>query len=205
MGKVKLTKGALKRQRDSLEQFRHYLPTLQLKKQQLQMKIVEARKLREEKKAALEQKSQEVSRWIGLLADPSVDLKAWVAPEKVSVETMNIAGANVPIFNKIDFRQPELDFYATPFWVDKAIEELRLVMTYVAQIDIVEKRIAVLKKELRITTQRVNLFEKIKIPECLENIRVIRIYLGDQQANAVGVSKVAKKKIEARALEEALT
>jgi respiratory nitrate reductase gamma subunit len=54
----------------------------------------------------------------------------------------------------------------------------------------------------RITTQRVNLFEKVKIPECLDNIRVIRIYLGDQQANAVGVSKVAKKKIEARIIEE---
>ena len=54
-----------------------------------------------------------------------------------------------------------------------------------------------LKQELRVTTQRVNLFEKVKIPECLENIRRIRIYLGDQQANAVGISKVAKKKIEA--------
>ncbi|HOY09894.1 MAG TPA: V-type ATP synthase subunit D, partial [Candidatus Omnitrophota bacterium] len=38
MGKIKLTKGELKRQRDGLKQFQHYLPTLQLKKQQLQMK-----------------------------------------------------------------------------------------------------------------------------------------------------------------------
>ena len=59
-----------------------------------------------------------------------------------------------------------------------------------------KERISILKAELRVTTQRVNLFEKIKIPECLENIRKIRIYLGDQMANAVGISKVAKKKIE---------
>ena len=66
-----------------------------------------------------------------------------------------------------------------------------------------EAQIAILAKELRITTQRVNLFEKVKIPECKNNIRIIRIYLGDQQANAVGVSKVAKHKVELRSLEMA--
>ncbi len=43
-----------------------------------------------------------------------------------------------------------------------------------------------------------------KIPECKDNIRIIRIYLGDQQANAVGVSKVAKKKVDERVEEEVL-
>ena len=70
--------------------------------------------------------------------------------------------------------------------------------------DFYDQQIEFLEQELRITTQRVNLFEKIKIPECQDNIRVIRIYLGDQQANAVGVGKVAKKKIEEKAFEEVL-
>lgn len=204
MAKIKLTKGELKRQRDSLGQFRHYLPTLQLKKQQIQMKILEARRVRDEKQEVLNRKAEDISRWSGLLADPAVDLKEWITPESISVDTMNIAGANVPVFSNIHFKQAEIDLYSTPFWVDKAIEELRLMMTYLAEVDIVKKRIAILQHELRITTQRVNLFEKVKIPECLDNIRVIRIYLGDQQSNAVGVSKVAKKKIENRILEEAL-
>ena len=57
--------------------------------------------------------------------------------------------------------------------------------------EIIQSKIKLNEKE--------NLFEKIKIPEGLENIRKIRIYLGDQQANAVGVSKVAKKKVEIKA------
>ena len=73
---------------------------------------------------------------------------------------------------------------------------------YMVEIAVYKKQISVLEKELRITTQRVNLFEKIKIPECKNNIRVIRIYLGDQQANAVGISKVAKKKVEQRSVLE---
>ena len=204
MAKIKLTKGELKRQRDSLKQFRHYLPTLQLKKQQLQMKILEARKLIEVRQKVLQEKVEEISRWVGLLADPTVDLKAWITPESVLVDTVNIAGANVPVFNKIHFKQTDYDFYSTPLWIDIGIEELRLMVTYFAEIDIIKRRIAVLEHELRITTQRVNLFEKIKIPECLDNIRIIRIYLGDQQANAVGVSKVAKKKIEEKNLIEVM-
>jgi V/A-type H+-transporting ATPase subunit D len=38
----------------------------------------------------------------------------------------------------------------------------------------------------------VNLFEKVKIPEGEENIRVIRIFLGDQQTADVARSKLAK-------------
>ena len=53
MAKIKLTKGELKRQRDSLKQFQHYLPTLQLKKQQLQMKILEARRLKAEREGEI--------------------------------------------------------------------------------------------------------------------------------------------------------
>ena len=78
------------------------------------------------------------------------------------------------------------------------------MVTLLAELMVIKEGIAVLEQELRITTQRVNLFEKVKIPECQENIRQICIYLGDQQATAVGVSKVAKKKIEVRDLELAV-
>ena len=40
----------------------------------------------------------------------------------------------------------------------------------------------------------VNLFEKVKIPEAKENIRIIRIFMGDQQTAAVARSKIAKGK-----------
>jgi V/A-type H+-transporting ATPase subunit D len=55
---------------------------------------------------------------------------------------------------------------------------------------------------LRISTQRVNLFEKIKIPEAKEAIRVIKIHIGDQMTNAVGRSKIVKNKIEEVTSEE---
>ena len=204
MAKIKLTKGELKKQRDSLKQFRRYLPTLQLKKQQLQMKILEARTTLNQKLSVFYKKEEFIGEWVNLLGDSQVDLKEWITPRQILVDTINIAGANVPVFNNIHFDQAQYDLYSTPFWIDTGISELRLLVTYLAEINVIKKQIETLEYELRITTQRVNLFEKVKIPECLNNVRVIRIYLGDQQANAVGVSKVAKKKIVEKNLEEVL-
>jgi len=205
MVKIKLTKGELKKQRDNLKQFQRYLPTLQLKKQQLQMKILEARTTLNQKLSVFYKKEELIGEWVNLLGDSQVDVREWITPRQILVDTINIAGANVPVFNNIHFDQAQYDLYSTPFWIDTGIDELRLLVTYLAEINVIKKQIETLEYELRITTQRVNLFEKVKIPECLNNVRVIRIYLGDQQANAVGVSKVAKKKIMEKNLEEVFT
>ena len=204
MAKIKLTKSELKKQRDALKQFNRYLPTLQLKKQQLQMKILEVRKVLEQKLAALYEKDNTVKKWAGLLADSELDLKPWITPKDILLDSTNIAGADVPVYRDVTFETAEYDFYAAPVWVDRGLEELRQVVKLITEVEIIKKQIQILEKELRTTSQRVNLFEKIKIPECKDNIRKIRIYLGDQQANAVGVSKVAKKKVDTKAEEEIL-
>ncbi len=198
MAKIKLTKGELKRQRDSLQQFRHYLPILQLKKKQLQIKIEKIRRVLAEKIEALSLLEDKIRQWQGLLADPLIDIKPWLEVERVTTFIMNIAGAEVPVFEEVSFKQISIDYYSTPFWIDKGIQQLRDFIAILIEIEILKKQINILEKELRTTTQRVNLFEKIKIPECLNNIRIIRIYLGDMQANAVGIGKIAKKKVAER-------
>jgi len=202
MAKIKLTKGELKRQRDALKQFAHFLPTLQLKKQQLQTKILEIKRELAEKEAQLKKQEKSIMKWVGLLSDPmlerQMDIKEWMVPshQGVLIDLLNIAGANIPILKDVRFKQEAYDFYMTPYWTDKGIAALQEYAKGTIDAAIIHEQIKILRRALRVTTQRVNLFEKVKIPECQENIRVIRIYLGDQQANAVGISKVAKKKIE---------
>jgi V/A-type H+-transporting ATPase subunit D len=79
--------------------------------------------------------------------------------------------------------------------VDKGLESLRDLARYDALIATLEQQVRLLEKELRTTSQRVNLFEKVKIPEAKDNIRRIAIYLGDQQTAAVVRGKIAKKKL----------
>ncbi|MDD4954257.1 MAG: V-type ATP synthase subunit D [Candidatus Omnitrophica bacterium] len=196
MAKIKLTKGELKKQRDALHQYERYLPTLQLKKQQLQLEISRQALLLAEKKNSWSLKIKAAQAWSGLLTDESIDFSAWLAPRSLALGSRNIAGVEFPVFQQLEFPPAEYDLFITPLWVDAAIEALRALLSLEREIATIEKGIEVLRQELRVTTQRVNLFEKVKIPEAQEAIRLIKIYIGDQMANAVGRSKMAKKKIE---------
>ena len=203
MAKIKLTKGELKKQRDSLKQYLRYLPTLLLKKQQLQMEILRQLMLLEEREHNKEVKTNAILGWAGLLAtDTGINISDFLKPKNIILGTKNIAGVDVPIFEGMEFFPAEYDLFVTPLWVDAGIEALRVLTSLVKEIEILKKGIMILRQELRITTQRVNLFEKVKIPEAQEAIRLIKIYLGDQMANAVGRSKIAKRKIEEASLEE---
>ncbi len=200
--KVKLTKGELKKQRDVLKQYERYLPTLQLKKQQLQLEILQQLNLLAEKKHLEERKKEAVKAWAGLLSEEVKGLKEWIFPLNIIRTEKNVAGVNLLVFERTDFAEADYDLFLTPLWVDFAIDALRTLVSFREEIQTIEKGIEILRQELRITTQRVNLFEKVKIPDTTEAIRLIKIYIGDQMANAVGRSKIAKRKIEEAVFEE---
>ncbi len=193
--KIKLTQGELKRQRDAMRQYERYLPTLQLKKQQLQLEILHQQSSFKDRKKSLSEKEKSAETWLGLLIE-APEIRHWCIPEKIITAKKNIAGVDVPVFERVDFAPAEYDLFLTPLWVDSGLETLRDMVSLQEEIRVIEKGISVLQHELRITTQRVNLFEKVKIPEAKEAIRKIKIYIGDQMTNAVGRSKIAKNKIE---------
>lgn len=204
MAKVKLTKGELKKQRDALRQYERYLPTLQLKKQQLQLEIVHQLSLLAEKKHLEERKKEAIKAWAGLLSQEVAGLKEWITPVNIIETEKNVAGVILPVFEKADFPEADYDLFLTPLWVDFAIDALRQLVSFQREVRTIEKGIEILRQELRLTTQRVNLFEKIKIPDTQEAIRLIKIYIGDQMSNAVGRSKIAKRKISEAITYEAM-
>jgi V/A-type H+-transporting ATPase subunit D len=199
--KIKLTQGELKRQRDALRQYERYLPTLQLKKQQLQLEILHQQGALRERNNSISEKQESAKNWVGLLVEAH-EIRHWLLPEKIITAKKNIAGVDIPVFERVDFEPAEYDLFLTPLWVDTGLEILREMVSLQEEIRVIEKGISILRHELRITTQRVNLFEKIKIPEAKEAIRRIKIYIGDQMTNAVGRSKIAKNKIEDADFEE---
>jgi V/A-type H+/Na+-transporting ATPase subunit D len=200
---VKRTQGELKRQRDALQQYERYLPTLQLKKQQLQLEISRQQKTRADRENVLLEKQHSAAGWLGLLMEAPA-IRQWLVAEKVNTGRKNIAGIEVPVFHTVDFVPAEYDLFLTPLWVDAGLDMLREMVSLQEEIRVVDRGISLLNKELRVTSQRVNLFEKVKIPGAQEAIRLIRISLGDQMTNAIGRSKIAKKKIEEADLEEVL-
>ena len=114
--------------------------------------------------------------------------------EAIDVEPGNIAGVAVRTLKEIRFRRTAPDLWATPAWLDEGLSTLETLFRLRIERRLLEEQHRLLAEELRTTSQRVNLFEKVKIPECAENIRRIRIFLGDENTGAVVRSKIAKGK-----------
>ena len=197
---IKLTKNELKKQKDNLKQFQRYIPTLQLKKQQLQSVIMKIRNELAEKEAERIQMIGDLDDWVAVFAENQLfqeDLKLdkLVQPDTVITRSDNIAGVTIPVFEELTFKEIQYNVDDYPLWVDTAVFKLREIARLDALVSTLRKQTALLEKELRTTSQRVNLFEKVKIPEAKENIRVIQVYIGDQQTAAVVRGKIAKKKL----------
>ena len=103
---------------------------------------------------------------------------------------------NVPVFEQVLFEGSGTDLYLDDPWLDDAVEAVKNIISIRSEREIIRKQYDLIEAELRVTTQRVNLFEKVMIPECKENIRKIQIYIGDQNTAAVARSKIAKKKLQ---------
>ena len=197
---VKLTKNEQKQQKDHLKQYQRYLPTLQLKKQQLQMVIRQIEAEVAEMRQKQEQLVLAMQVWIAVFHENMVfsdelDLENLIKIDRIERSVGNIAGVSIPVFKELSFMPISYDLDDYPLWVDQALQSLRDVSRFDALVATLEQQVKLLNRELRTTSQRVNLFEKVKIPEAKENIRRIGIYLGDQQTAAVVRGKIAKKKL----------
>jgi len=197
MARIRLTKTELKKQKESLRRFSRYLPMLLLKKKQLQLEILKIHQSVKAVASSIDQLRAAVMPWVDVFSE-SIELENILKLKSIETTLGNVAGINVPLFKEALFDQNEYDLMSTPLWVDKALEVLRNILTEKAKLLIYHQQLKVLKEELRVATQRVNLFEKVKIPQAQESIRVIQISLGELRTAEVVRGKISKAKIEKR-------
>ena len=195
MAKIKLTKTELKAQTDALKRFQRFLPMLQLKKQQLQGEIAAIVAKAEETAARESALREEIGRWVGLLATDETLVDGLVRVKEIRRGSANIAGVAIPTFESIETEVKEIDPWATPAWVDSAASAAEKILSLQCERIVYNEQRRLVAEELQRTSQRVNLFEKVKIPECREAIRVIKIALGDEQTAAVARGKIAKSRV----------
>lgn len=196
MAKIKLTKNELKKQKDALKMYQRYLPTLMLKKQQLQMEIRNTESRVRTLMAEKDRVNEQFKSWIAVFGEAGYFTPDVLSVTSLRIETGNIAGVEIPLFKGALFEVQSYDLLRTPLWLDTAVEKMREVLLLDLEAKTLEEQQRRLEKELRTTTQRVNLFEKVKIPETKANIKKIRVYLGDQQTAAVVRGKIAKRGME---------
>lgn len=199
MAQIKLTKMELRDQQYKLGQLEKYLPTLQLKKAMLQTEVNNALYEIEGLKRTYMEEKGKCETFQFLLTDPDAEtLYEGARIEKTEKRFENIAGAEIPFFEKVVFQPNSYSLFDSPLWVDAAMEHVKELVVAKEKIEVVKEKKRILEKELREVSIRVNLFEKILIPRTQKNIKKIKVFLGDQELASVAQAKVAKSKIMKR-------
>ena len=199
MTRLQLNKSSLARETASLQGYRRFLPSLDLKRQQLMTERANAQRLAAGTSADIDELMQRVARQLPMLADKDIDLSELVTVNGVTLETENVVGTRLPVLAAVDIRVRRYALLAKPHWVDNVAALLGTMLELKLQLQVQRQRVERLDAAVKTITQRVNLFDKVLIPRAQANIKRIRIYLSDEEMAAVVRSKIAKRKHAAAA------
>jgi len=194
MKKPALNKSALGREKKRYNDFKKYLPSLELKQKQLLAERKNHQLLLEENRAQLEKVQQNVYSKLPMLAIKSINLSGLVKISNYELETENLLGTKLPKLARFHCERTNYSFLTKPHWVDEVANALELAIELELLAKILGQRIIIIEKAAQTITQRVNLFSKVLMPNCKHNIKRISLFLADQDRAAVVRSKIAKQK-----------
>lgn len=194
MSRLQYSKAALHQQSGLLKRYRQYLPSLDLKRQQLLAERARAGKQLDETQDHITKVFQLVADELPMLADDSISLQQLIRIKTCQIETENLIGVPLPRLERIEIETAPYSFFCKPHWVDLYAIEMREMLALQLHRKVQQQRLKLLDMAVKKITQRVNLFEKILIPTAEENIRKIRIFLSDTERAAVVRAKMTKQK-----------
>lgn len=199
MARLSYSKAALSREAEALKRYRQYLPSLDLKRQQLLAMRNKAAAELQDIDAAIRQRSRQIGVDVPMIADRLVDLNDIVQVKNVLIGEENVVGVRLPLLQRVEIAIAPYSLLAKPHWVDVVVQELRGMLELQIQRQILARRLDILEQAVKKITQRVNLFDKVLIPRTQENIRKIRLYLSDAERSGVVRAKLTKQKRQNRA------
>lgn len=198
MARVPLSKTQLRKERENVVAYRRYLPALDLKRQQLMGERVHAGHAIVEIQRKMADAAAEAGAAIPMLADERIDLHGLVRLGAVKLAEQNVAGVRLPVVEAVEIVREPYGRMVRPHWVDAVVQRLEVAIRLRIELTVARQRLERLEKAVATLTQRVNLFDKVLIPETETNIRRILVYLGDAERAAVVGAKIAKRAREAR-------
>ncbi|MEM1195454.1 MAG: V-type ATP synthase subunit D [Pseudomonadota bacterium] len=203
MARLQLNKSSLAREVSSLKTFERFLPSLDLKRQQLMAEQSAARRALADTDREIEALTQDLGAKAPMLANTSVSIDALVNVKQVQRGTQNVVGVTLPVLKSVQFETRPYSKLTKPHWVDFVTERLRAALELHMRRSVEVERIAILDEAVKTIRQRVNLFEKVLIPRTKANIKRIKVYLSDEQVSAVVRSKLSKNRHAAAAAHKA--
>ena len=201
MTRPALNKSVMAREMRKLAEYKRFLPSLELKRQQIVMERAKAKRDAERLRKETHARWSRAASELPMVANDEVSLENLLRIDEVRIETQNLSGTKLPVLQGVTFADAAYSRLAKPHWVDPALAALRELTELSVAQDVAKQRLERLLEAEAVITRRVNLFEKVLIPRAEKTIRLVRMALADAEREAVIRAKLSKRKTAARAAE----
>jgi len=169
------------------------LPTLQSKEAALRVEVKKAKDRMSELEKELNKQLDEYSNVMRLWTEFEEDL---VTVKEVKLSSKKIAGTKTPVLEDVVFDIKDFSLFNKPGWFLKGVELLESLSKIAIEREVFRKKMELLEYARKKTTQKVNLYEKVQIPEYQSAILKIKRFLEDQENLSKASQKIVKKRQE---------
>lgn len=189
----KLNKSELTRLKQQEKLYLQYLPVLKLKQEQLQIEQNRIKKSLRDARLKSQETLLKLAPYIPFFADQEdISLQDVVVVSELSAMVKNIAGVSIKVFKSLSFKDIELPYFQTSPWLIGSVPIVKAYLQAEAHVRLLNEEDRVVQNELRKTTQKVNLFDQVLVPNTKMAIRRIKIALQDEEVAMVSRGKIAK-------------
>ena len=172
------------------------LPTIKSKESALRSEVKKAKDRMTELKRQLDRTMAEYDYMVQLWGefDPSL-----IEVKTVEVGVQKIAGVEIPVLKAIQYTEKPYNLFSAPLWIADGMRILKELARLGVESEFYQKKMELLEKARKKTTQKVNLYEKVQIPGYQEAIRKIKRFLEDEENLSKSSQKIVKSRLEAEA------
>ncbi len=167
------------------------LPTLKSKEAALRIEVKKAKVLALEFDDMLKQRVKDMKDMVRLWVEFDSDL---LKLKDSAYSTRIIAGVKIPVLDNLTFDQQEYSLYQKPDWFPDGMRILKELTDFSIKRDVSWKSMEILELARKKTTQKVNLYEKVQIPEYHQSISKIKRFLEDEENLSKSAQKILKRR-----------
>lgn len=172
------------------------LPTIKNKESALRSEVKKAKAAADEFDGRLEAELDAICDVLQLYDEYTPDILT-VADVRMSVK--KIAGVQTPVLDGVDYEVKDFSLFNAPGWFLDGIQQVKKIVDIAIEREFYMRKMELLDRARKKTTQKVNLYEKVQIPGFQEAIRKIKRFLEDEENLSKSAQKIVKNR---KAMEE---
>ena len=190
--KIQFNKTALAQLKKELKVREKALPTLKAKETALRLEVKKAKEELIAAQKIYEKDLQNLAEYGKLWGEFPDDI---LQVKNVEVDFKKVAGVKTPVLGNVEFNLMIDSFFSMAGWTAAGIALIKESARIAIAIDIVKQRLSILEYARKKSTQKVNLYEKVQIPEYKEGILKIKRFMEDEENLEKSAQKILKDKL----------